>query len=127
MPQTHFCSADSSCRAQAKFEKKQGEFAAKKKGAVKKKAKKVLVKQEERELGWGGFDDIAPPTRTTVVLKNVFAPADFVEDPTLREDLETDMRGECAKLGALPVRCELVSASNVQPWPAWWLRLPHDS
>ena len=61
----------------------------------------MLVKQEERELGWGGFDDVAPPTRTTVVLQNVFAPADFVEEPTLRDDLETDMAGECGKLGAL--------------------------
>ncbi len=73
----------------------------KKKGVKKAKVKKVLVKQEERELGWGGFDDIAPPTRTTVVLKNVFAPADFAEDITLRQDLEVDMKGECSKLGAL--------------------------
>ena len=84
---------------QAKFEQKT-DFAGKKKPAKKQKAKKVLVKQEERELGWGGFDDVAPPTRTTVVLRNVFAPTDFVEDATLRDDLETDMAGECGKLGA---------------------------
>ena len=85
---------------QAKFEQK-ADFAGKKKPAKKQKAKKVLVKQEERELGWGGFDDVAPPTRTTVVLKNVFAPRDFMEDVTLRDDLESDMAGECGKLGAL--------------------------
>ncbi len=89
---------------QAKFEQKT-DFAGKKKPAKKQKAKKVLVKQEERELGWGGFDDVAPPTRTTVVLRNVFAPTDFVEDATLRDDLETDMAGECGKLGALLGAC----------------------
>ena len=90
--------------SQAKFEQKT-DFAGKKKPAKKQKAKKVLVKQEERELGWGGFDDVAPPTRTTVVLKNVFSPTDFVEDATLRDDLETDMAGECGKLGACPGPC----------------------
>ena len=85
--------------AQAKFEQK-GDFVAKKKPAKKKKVKKVLEKQEERELGWGGFDDVAPPTRTTVVLRSAFQPADFAEDMALREDLETDITEECEKMGA---------------------------
>ena len=92
------CALTRSRWSQAKFERKKGDVAPRKKGGAKK-AKKVLVKQEERELGWGGFDDVAPPTRTTVVLKNVFDPADFAEDITLRQDLETDMREECGKLG----------------------------
>ena len=86
--------------AQAKFEQK-GDFVAKKKAAKKKKVKKVLEKQEERELGWGGFDDVAPPNRTTVVLTAAFHPLDFEEDISLRDDLESDIMGECEKMGAL--------------------------
>jgi len=72
---------------------------AKKKAAKKKKVKKVLEKQEERELGWGGFDDVAAPNRTTVVLKAAFHPSDFEEDISLRDDLESDITGECEKMG----------------------------
>ena len=60
----------------------------------------MLEKQEERELGWGGFDDVAPPNRTTVVLKAAFHPSDFAEDIELREDLESDIAEECEKMGA---------------------------
>lgn len=40
----------------AKFEQKGGEYVTKKKNKSKKKAAGVLTKQE-KELGWGGFDD----------------------------------------------------------------------
>ncbi len=59
-----------------------------------------VVPQEERELGWGGFDDVAPATKTTVVLRRMFHPDEFAEDFTLREQLEDDVTGEAAKLGA---------------------------
>ena len=56
--------------------------------------------QEERELGWGGFDDVAPATKTTVVLRHMFHPSEFEEDFTLREQLDDDVTAETAKLGA---------------------------
>ena len=40
----------------AKFEQKGGDYVPKKKAKSKKKAAGVLSKQE-KELGWGGFDD----------------------------------------------------------------------
>ena len=40
----------------AKFEQKGSDYVPKKKGKSKKKAAGVLSKQE-KELGWGGFDD----------------------------------------------------------------------
>ena len=84
---------------QAKFEQK-GKFVAKKQKAKQRK-KRVLEKQEQSELGWGGFDDVAPAIRTTVVLRHMFHPDDFAADFALREQLEDDVTGEAAKLGAL--------------------------
>ena len=37
--------------------------------------------------------------QVTVILKNLFHPAECEEEPTLLSDLESDIRGECAKLG----------------------------
>lgn len=37
--------------------------------------------------------------QVTVVLKHMFAPADLVEEPTLKDDLEADILAECTKLG----------------------------
>ena len=36
-----------------------------------------------------------------MILKNMFDPADVVEDPFFREELERDITAECAKLGAI--------------------------
>lgn len=46
----------------AKFEQKGDEYVAKKKPKAKKKAAGVLTKQE-KELGWGGFDDKLPANK----------------------------------------------------------------
>ena len=46
----------------AKFEQKGEEYVAKKKPKSKKKAAGVLTKQE-KELGWGGFDDKLPANK----------------------------------------------------------------
>lgn len=82
---------------QAKFEQK-GKFVAKKQKG-KQRRKRVLEKQEQSELGWGGFDDVAPPTKTTVVLRHMFHPDEFAADFSLREQLEDDVTEEAAKLG----------------------------
>ena len=39
--------------------------------------------------------------QVTVVLKHMFHPDEFLEEPTLREDLEADIVTECARLGAI--------------------------
>jgi len=74
-----------------------------KKQKGKQRKKRVLEKQEQSELGWGGFDDVAPPTKTTVVLRHMFHPDEFAADFTLQEQLEGDVTGEGAKLGAPPL------------------------
>ena len=45
------------------------------------------------------FVTIIPVFQVTVILKHVFAPAEFEQEPTLKTDLEADMASECAKLG----------------------------
>jgi hypothetical protein len=37
--------------------------------------------------------------QVTVVLKHMFSPAELLEEPSLKEDLETDTLAECTKLG----------------------------
>lgn len=95
---------------QAKFEQK-GKFVAKKGGSSKQRKKRVLEKQEQSELGWGGFDDVAPPTKTTVVIRHAFHPDDFAADFTLREQLEDDFRDESERLGVV----ENVKIYNTNP------------
>ena len=55
--------------------------------------------QEEKELGWGGFDDVAPALKTTVVLKRMFVPEEFEADASLREQLQDDVGAEARKFG----------------------------
>ena len=55
--------------------------------------------QEEKELGWGGFDDVAPALKTTVVLRRMFAPEEFEADSALREQLQDDVGVEARKFG----------------------------
>ncbi|GFR48565.1 hypothetical protein Agub_g10467 [Astrephomene gubernaculifera] len=83
----------------AKFEMKGETYQAK--STNKKEKKKQLAQLEQRALGWGGFDDKAPPEKSTAVLSNMFAPDDFLENMLLAEELEQDVRSECAKLGGI--------------------------
>ncbi|KAG2438123.1 hypothetical protein HXX76_005732 [Chlamydomonas incerta] len=69
------------------------------KSTNKKDKRKQLAALEQRALGWGGFDDRAPPERTTTVLMHMFAPDDFLDNMLLAEELEQDVRAECTKLG----------------------------
>lgn len=39
--------------------------------------------------------------QVTVILENLFHPDDFIEDASLLKDLESDIRSECAKIGAV--------------------------
>jgi hypothetical protein len=59
--------------------------------------------QEEKELGWGGFDDVAPALKTTVVLRRMFAPEEFEADSALREQLQDDVGVEARKFGEATV------------------------
>jgi hypothetical protein len=61
------------------------------------------IMQEEKELGWGGFDDVAPALKTTVVLKRMFAPEEVEADPSLREQLQDDVGVEARKFGEADV------------------------
>lgn len=47
------------------------------------------------------FPSSHPPEQVTVILKNVFSPEELVSTPGLKEELEGDVKGECAKLGKL--------------------------
>lgn len=38
-------------------------------------------------------------SQVTVILERMFTPAEFEEDPTLREELEDDITAECGKMG----------------------------
>ncbi|EFJ47624.1 hypothetical protein VOLCADRAFT_91952 [Volvox carteri f. nagariensis] len=74
----------------AKFEMKGETY--KPKVSNKKEKKKQLAQLEQRALGWGGFDDKAPPEKTTAVLSNMFATDDFLENMLL---------AGCTKLGTI--------------------------
>ncbi|EFN59448.1 hypothetical protein CHLNCDRAFT_138015 [Chlorella variabilis] len=83
--------------SKAQFEQKGEAFVAR--ASNKKAAKKKLEKLERRALGWGGFDDTLKPQQVTVILKHMFEPGELVESPALKDELETDIRSECGKLG----------------------------
>ncbi|KAL4431027.1 hypothetical protein ABPG75_006283 [Micractinium tetrahymenae] len=83
--------------SKARFEQKGDQFVAR--TANKKQAKKKLEKLERRALGWSGFDDALKPQQVTVILKHMFQPEEFIENPLAKEELEADVRSECAKLG----------------------------
>lgn len=81
----------------AKFEQKGEAFVAR--TANKKAARKKLEKLEKKALGWGGFDDTLKPQQVTVILKNMFSPEEFLENPFYKEELEGDLKSECGKIG----------------------------
>lgn len=84
----------------AKFEQKGEQFLAKKAPNRSKKKKKGAT-AVDKALGWDGFDDRAKPTEVTVILKHMFHPDEFVGDPGVKTDLETDVAAECKKLGSI--------------------------
>eukprot|EP00775_Hariotina_reticulata_P003215 gene3215-3492_t len=56
----------------------------------------------EKKLGWGGFDDVLPHEKVTVVLHHMFSPAEAAEGGgSFATDLEAEVAAECAKLGAV--------------------------
>ncbi|XP_072950627.1 LOW QUALITY PROTEIN: uncharacterized protein [Typha angustifolia] len=84
--------------SQAKFEQKGEKFVAKKQDKQKKKKFKRV---ENKILGWGGHDDAKVTIPTTIVLRNMFAPAELRTDENLLPELEADVREECMKLGTV--------------------------
>ncbi len=53
--------------------------------------------------------------QVTVILEHMFAPTEFEEDPTLREELEDDITAECGKMGkvdkvAILLMCDPLTA-----------------
>ncbi|EOY13218.1 PREDICTED: splicing factor U2AF-associated protein 2 isoform X1 [Theobroma cacao] len=94
---------------QAKFEQKGEKFIAKQ---VDNRKKKKLKKVEDKILGWGGRDDAKVTIPATVVLRNMFTPAEMRADENLRSELEEDVKEECVKLG--PVDSVKVCENNPQ-------------
>lgn len=80
----------------AKFEQKGEKFIAKQ---VDKRKKKKLKRVEDKILGWGGHDDAKVTIPVTIVLSNMFTPAELRTDENLLPELEVDVREECMKLG----------------------------
>ncbi|XP_022742348.1 splicing factor U2AF-associated protein 2 isoform X1 [Durio zibethinus] len=95
--------------SQAKFEQKGDKFITKQ---VDSRKKKKLKKAEERMLGWGGRDDAKVTIPATVVLRNMFTPAEMRADENLCSELEDDIKEECVKLG--PVDLVKVCENNPQ-------------
>ncbi|XP_039034147.1 HIV Tat-specific factor 1 homolog isoform X1 [Hibiscus syriacus] len=84
--------------SQAKFEQKGDKFITKQ---VDSRKKKKLKKAEERMLSWGGRDNAKVTIPATVVLRNMFAPAEMRADENLCSELEEDIKEECLKIGPL--------------------------
>lgn len=80
----------------AKFEQKGEKFIPKQ---TDKRKKMKLKKVEEKMLGWGGRDDAKLMIPATVVLSNMFTPAEMRADLNLRDELEEDVREECQTFG----------------------------
>ncbi|XP_058215543.1 splicing factor U2AF-associated protein 2 isoform X1 [Rhododendron vialii] len=94
---------------QAKFEQKGERFIAKQ---ADKKKKKKLQKVEHKMLGWGGRDDAKVSIPATVVLRNMFSPAEMRADENLSSELEADVQEESLKLG--PVESVKVCENHPQ-------------
>ncbi|EHA8588993.1 putative splicing factor U2AF-associated protein 2 [Cocos nucifera] len=98
--------------SKAKFEQKGEKFMAK---HVDKKKKKKLKIVENKILGWGGHDDAKVSIPATIVLSNMFTPAELKSDENLLPELEMDVREERMKLGtvdSVKVFCILVDICN---------------
>eukprot|EP01024_Parvocaulis_polyphysoides_P074581 TRINITY_DN9621_c0_g1_i2.p1 TRINITY_DN9621_c0_g1~~TRINITY_DN9621_c0_g1_i2.p1 ORF type:complete len:296 (-),score=33.73 TRINITY_DN9621_c0_g1_i2:305-1069(-) len=80
--------------------KKQGE----KNGQTPKKKDKPRRKgrnNQEHLLNWSGTDDKTKSTEVMVILQHMFHPDQLYVNPLEAEDLESDIRSECAKLGRI--------------------------
>lgn len=84
--------------SRAKFEQRGDTFV---KRDPRKDKKKKIKRVEQKALGWGGFDDAKMLVPMTVLLKNMFTPAELRSDPTLLSDLEADIAEECSKIGPI--------------------------
>lgn len=84
--------------SKAKFEQKGETFIKKQQNNQKKKK---IKRVEEKALGWGGFDDAKRIVPTSVLLKNMFRPAELRSDTNLLSDLEADIAEECSKIGPI--------------------------
>mmetsp|Transcript_27863 Transcript_27863/g.33840 ORF Transcript_27863/g.33840 Transcript_27863/m.33840 type:complete len:470 (+) Transcript_27863:235-1644(+) len=84
----------------AQFEQK-GEYRERAPAANKKQKKQRLVKQE-KDLGWGGFDDQVKKERMTVILSHMFTVDEVLrEGPSFVTELEADIAEECCKIGPI--------------------------
>ncbi|KAF5838671.1 hypothetical protein DUNSADRAFT_2435 [Dunaliella salina] len=59
----------------------------------------AIVQRQEQRLGWGGYDDKAPPEKVTVIIYHMFGPKELSEDLEAAEDLEKEVLAEATKLG----------------------------
>ena len=86
--------------------KKADKYAHVPKGEIRKNAA-LLKRKAERQLGWDGFDDEHDPTKTMVVLRNIYDETDLEEArkdglnaQTFSDELKEDVAEECqAKCG----------------------------
>eukprot|EP00268_Persea_americana_P069057 TRINITY_DN972_c0_g1_i6.p1 TRINITY_DN972_c0_g1~~TRINITY_DN972_c0_g1_i6.p1 ORF type:complete len:499 (-),score=140.50 TRINITY_DN972_c0_g1_i6:745-2241(-) len=93
----------------AKFEQKGDAFIAKQ---MDKKKKKKLKRVEDKILGWGGHDDAKLTIPATIVLRQMFTPAELRSDANLLSELVADVEEECSKLG--PVESVKVCENHPQ-------------
>lgn len=84
--------------SKAKFEQKGDTFIKKQQNNQKKKK---IKRVEQKALGWGGFDDAKRIVTISVLLKNMFRPAELRSDATLLSELEADIAEECSKSGPI--------------------------
>lgn len=84
--------------SKAKFEQKGETFIKKQQNNQKKKK---IKRVEQKALGWGGFDDAKRIVPMSVLLKNMFRPAELRSDTTLLSELEADIAEECSKSGPI--------------------------
>ncbi|KAJ8314461.1 hypothetical protein KUTeg_006611 [Tegillarca granosa] len=84
----------------AKFELK-GDFDPKKRKRLSNKDKKKLKEKQQKLFDWrpGKTQDHRFKFEKVVVLKNMFSPKEFEEDPTLINEWRDDVRSECSKYG----------------------------
>uniref|UniRef100_G3TCZ7 17S U2 SnRNP complex component HTATSF1 n=1 Tax=Loxodonta africana TaxID=9785 RepID=G3TCZ7_LOXAF len=87
----------------AKFQLK-GEYDASKKKKKCKDYKKKLSMQQNRQLDWRP-ERKAGPSRMrherVVIIKNMFHPMDFEDDPLVLNEIREDLRVECSKFGQI--------------------------
>ncbi|XP_033740770.1 HIV Tat-specific factor 1-like [Pecten maximus] len=77
--------------------KRRKKLSNKDKRKFKEKQEKLFDwRPEKKELGQGS---VRPKNEKVVVLKNMFDPNDFEEEPTLINDLRDDVRDECSRYG----------------------------